>query len=106
MSALDDARSIVERTFRANPAKVNLICRIGEIGEDEFPDDGFVVFYLAILSLIQSGQRNQPEVRPVRRWLVRHGYAQPASEWDIPDFQHDRRQWVVTNHPMSLEAIT
>lgn len=105
MSIIDDATAIVQRTFRSNATKVNLIRRVRDIGSGDHPDDPFEVFYLAVLSLVQSGQRRQSEVRPVRRWLVRHGYARLAGEFSIPDFRHDGRDWVVANHPMNLEAI-
>lgn len=103
--AIDEAISIVRRTFRSRDARAELVRRIHDIGSFEPRDDPFEIFYLACLSLVQSGQRNQSHVRPVRRWFVRHGYATQAGEWDVPEFQHDGRQWVVRNHPVNLGAI-
>lgn len=93
---------IIRSTFRSCDARRELSRRAGEIlsgGERWSESEAGVVFYLAVLALMQSGQRAQPRVRPVRRWLVRQGIAVRAAAFVPADFQHDGQRWGIRNHP-------
>lgn len=91
--------AVIEDQIRSVPAREELRLRAHRLmGSKDLPDDPNLIFYLAVLALVQSGQRDARRVAAVRRWLIRETVAVEACGWDVADFRHDCKSWVIRNH--------
>lgn len=94
----DEVLEVINHHFRSEATRRELTERVEDLMVGEIPGDPDVIFYLAVLTVIQSGLRDQPRVRPIRRWLVTRGIAVEPGDFEVADFVHDGRRWVMRNH--------
>ena len=105
-TAIEEAVGIAERTF-SDASRSEVTSSIHNIYLSGIPDalDAFEVFYLAVLSVVHSGQESS-DVEPIWTWLVTFGYARQAGEIEFADFTlTNGSRWIVCNHPFNLESI-
>lgn len=107
MSTIEEAVAIAERTFsESDISRSEVIASIRDIEQAGVPEvlDAFAVFYLAVLSVVHSGQESN-DIEPIWNWLVTFSYAREAGEV-FPDFTlKDGSRWVVSNHPIDLRLF-